>query len=73
MSAIDDLAKVLREELADVLSGPMSDMGYVRAEVNEDGDLELFDDHDESSWAMGTFDIRQLAAALIASGYGATK
>lgn len=56
--------KFLVAELSDVETGPMSDMGYVRAELNADGVLELFDTDEESAWPVASFDVHQLAAAV---------
>jgi len=63
-SVVEKFATILVEELSDVRTGTMSDMGFVRAECNDEGALELFDTDAVSAWPVASFDVNQLAYVL---------
>ena len=61
-----ELIAYLQEVLADVETGPMSDMGLMCAQTGEAGELELFISDTPDAWPEGSFDVPQLAHAILA-------
>lgn len=66
MSNEAELIAYLQEVLADVETGPMSDMGFASAEPDDDGALALFCSVSPQAWPDAGFDVPQLAHAILA-------